>query len=269
MASTQQDRIARFRALHEQPGIFAVANPWDAGSARILASLGFEALATSSAASAHTRGRRDYGVTRDEALAMAHEIVEAVDIPVSADLENGFGDATADVAETIRLAVELGLAGGSIEDAAGGARPYEIGHAADRIAAAAAVAKKSGFVLTARAENYVRGIADLEDTIARLQAYEAAGADVLFAPGLPDLAAVKAVVAAVRKPVNYMSGTRGRAFSLAELNGVGVKRVSVATAFYRAAVGGLLEAAREVREGGTFSFVDRVPTSPEIAPFMR
>jgi 2-methylisocitrate lyase-like PEP mutase family enzyme len=269
MSTTQAEKIRTFRALHAAPDIFVIPNPWDAGSARVLAGLGFRAFATSSAASAHTLGRRDYGVTRDEALAMAQKIVEAVDQPVSADLENGFGDSPAEAAETIRQAVAIGLAGGSIEDAPGGQRPYDLGLATERVAAAAEVARQSGFVLTARAENYVRGVSDLDDTIKRLQAYEKAGADVLFAPGLPDFEAIRLVCSAVSKPVNYMSGTRGRVFSLTELASIGVKRVSVATAFYRAAIDGLISAAREVQEHGTFSFVDRVVTSPEISKYLR
>lgn len=271
MAISREEKVARFRALHAAPGAFVCPNPWDAGSARILAGLGFSALATSSAASANTLGRRDYGVTRAEALAMARQIVEAVDLPVSADLENGFGDTPEAAAEAVRLAAEIGLAGGSIEDAAGVRAPYDRSLAAERVAAAAEAARRvpGGFVLTARAENYARGIGDLDDTIARLQAYERAGADVVFAPGLPDFDAVRAVCAAVKVPVNYMSGTRGRAFPVAQLAAVGVKRVSVATAFFRAAMSGLLAAADEVRTQGTFGFVDRIVTTPDLAPYFR
>ena len=190
MTATQSEKAARFRALHEGPGAFVVANPWDAGSARILAALGFQALATSSGASAGVLGRRDGRVTRDEALAHARAIVEATDLPVSADLEKGFGDAPATAAETIRLAAGVGLVGGSIEDATGDkAKPlYDIGHATERVAAAAQAARALPFpfTLTARAENFLRGNPDLDDTIRRLQAFERAGADVLFAPGLPD-----------------------------------------------------------------------------------
>ena len=267
--STHAEKIRRFRELHAAPGAFVIPNPWDAGSARLLAGLGFQALATSSAASANTLGRRDYGVSRAEALVMAKSIVDAVDVPVSADLENCFADAPAAAAETIRLANEIGLAGGSIEDAPGGAKPYPLSLAVERVAAAVEIARRSGFVLTARAENFVRGVADLDDTIARLQAFENAGADVLFAPGLPDLDAVRAVCAAVKKPVNYMSGVRGRAFPVAQLAALGVKRVSVATAFYRAAMDGVRAAAAEVRDHGTFGFVDRIMTSPELNGFMQ
>jgi 2-methylisocitrate lyase-like PEP mutase family enzyme len=268
MSVSQREKIVRFRALHSRPGIFVIPNPWDAGSARVLAGFGFEALATSSAASAATLGHDDYGVTRDEALDMARRIVEAVDVPVAADLENGFGDTPEAAAETIRLALSIGLAGGSIEDAPGGAKPYEISQAAERVAAAAEVARPHGFVLVARAENYLRGVSDLDDTIRRLQAYEQAGADVLFAPGLPDLAAIRHVCASVSKPVNVISGSRGRNFTVAELADCGVKRISVATSFYRAAMTAFINAAREVREKGTFTYGDSILAWPDVAKFL-
>src|SRR5215207_6682303 len=196
MSISQREKAERFRALHEGPA-FVIPNPWDAGSARVLAGLGFQALATSSGASAGVLGRRDGRVTREEALALARAIVVATDLPVSADLEKGFGNAPATVAETIRLAAEVGLVGGSIEDATGDkSKPlYDIGHATERVEAAAQAARTLpfSFTLTARAENFLRGNPDLEDTIKRLQAFEKAGADVLFAPGLPDLASVRTV----------------------------------------------------------------------------
>jgi 2-methylisocitrate lyase-like PEP mutase family enzyme len=273
MATTQSDKAARFRALHAGPGAFVIPNPWDAGSARILAGLGFQALATSSGASAGILGRRDGQVTREEALAQARSIVEATDLPVSADLEKGFGDAPEAAAETIRLAAGVGLVGGSIEDATGDpGRPlYDLGHATARVKAAAAAARALPFpfTLTARAENFLRGNPDLADTIARLQAFEKAGADVLFAPGLPDLAAVRAVCAAVSKPVNFMATIRGKSFSVAELEAAGVRRISLATSLYRAAMSGLLEAAREVKDHGTFGYLDRTMTTPELNGFMR
>ena len=273
MPATQSEKAARFRALHEGPGAFVVANPWDAGSARILAALGFPALATSSGASAGVLGRRDGRVTRDEALAHARAIVEATDLPVSADLEKGFGDAPAAAAETIRLAAGVGLVGGSIEDATGDkARPlYDIGHATERVAAAvqAARALPFPFTLTARAENFLRGNPDLDDTIRRLQAFERAGADVLFAPGLPDLASVRAVCAAVSKPFNFMAGIKGKSFTVAELEAAGVRRISVATSLYRAAMSGLLAAAREVKDQGTFGYLDRSLATPELNAFMQ
>lgn len=273
MTATQSDKAARFRALHDGPGAFVIANPWDAGSARILAALGFPALATSSGASAGTLGRRDGEVTRDEALAQARAIVEATDLPVSADLEKGFGDAPAAAAETIRRAAEAGLVGGSIEDASGDKdQPlYVLNHAIERVAAAVEAARTLPFpfTLTARAENFLRGNPDLDDTIRRLQAFEKAGADVLFAPGLPDLAAVRAVCAAVSKPVNFMVAIRGKSFTLAELEAAGVRRISLATSLYRAAMSGLVDAAREVKDQGTFGYLERSMTTAELNGFMR
>jgi 2-methylisocitrate lyase-like PEP mutase family enzyme len=219
-------------AVSQGPDAFVISNPWDAGSARILAGLGFQALATSSGACAGILGRRDGQVTRDEALAHAHAIAAATDLPVSADLEKGFGDAPAAAAQAAR------------------ALPF-------------------AFTLTARAEAFLRGHPSLDDTIRRLQAYEKAGADVLFAPGLPDLAAVRAVCAAVSKPVNFMAGIRGKSFTVAELTAAGVRRISLATSLYRAAMSGLLEAAREVKDRGTFGYLDRSLTTPEVNAFMQ
>ena len=271
--STQAEKAARFKALHEGPSAFVIANAWDAGSARILAGLGFPAIATSSGACAGTLGRRDGSVTREEALAHARAIVAATDLPVSADLEKGFGDAPEDAARTIRLAGEAGLAGGSIEDASGDdEKPiYAIAHAAERVAAAveAARALPFAFMLTARAENFLHGKADLDDTIRRLQAFDKAGADVLFAPGLPDLAAVRAVCSAVSRPVNFMVGIRGKSFTLAELEAAGVRRVSLAASLYRVAMTGLIEAAREVHDKGTFGYLDRCAPTSELSRFMR
>jgi 2-methylisocitrate lyase-like PEP mutase family enzyme len=273
MATSQSEKAARFRALHQVPGAFVIPNPWDAGSARVLAGLGFEALATSSGASAGILGRRDGKVTREEALAHARAIVAATDLPVSADLEKGFGDTPAVAAETIRLAAEVGLVGGSIEDATGDKdKPiYDIGLAVERVAAAvqAARALSFPFTLTARAENFLRGNPSLDDTIKRLQAFEKAGADVLFAPGLPDLEAVRAVCAAVSKPVNFMVGIRGKSFTVAELQAAGVKRISLATSLYREAMSGLVNAAREVKDKGTFGYLDRSLTTPELNAFMQ
>ena len=272
MISTKE-KAERFVALHRGPKAFVIANPWDAGSARILAGLGYQALATSSGACAGVLGKRDGRVTRDEALAHARAIVEAVDLPVSADLEKGFGDTPEAAAETIRLAGEVGLVGGSIEDASGDKdKPlYDLSHAVERVAAAvqAARAHPFPFTLTARAENFLRGNPDLDDTIRRLQAYEKAGADVLFAPGLPDLAAVRTVCAALGKPFNFMAGIKGKSFSVAELEAAGVRRVSVATSLYRAAMSGLLEAAKEVREKGTFNYLDRSVSTPDLNNLMR
>lgn len=272
MTISQHEKAIRFRAFHQAPGPFVIPNPWDAGSARILAALGFQALATSSGAAAGTLGRRDGRVTREEALAHCRAIVGATDLPVAADLEKGFGDAPAVAAETIRLAASVGLVGGSIEDATGDKQKplYDVGLATERVAAAveAARALPFPFTLTARSENYLRGNPSLEDTIRRLQAFEKAGADVLMAPGLPDLAAVRAVCAAVGKPVNFMVGLRGKSFTVAELAAAGVKRISLATSLYRAAMSGLLDAAREVKDAGTFAYVERGVSSPDLAAFM-
>ena len=256
------EKATRFVQLHCGPAAFVMPNPWDAGSALRLAGLGFEALATSSAACAQALGRRDGEITRDEALAHARAIVMATDLPVSADLENGFGHAPADAARTICLAGSAGLVGGSIEDASGdAAQPiYALAHAVERIAAAAEAARALDlpFTLTARAENFLRGKPDLDDTIRRLQAFEKAGADVLFAPGLPDLAAVRAVCAALRKPVSFMVSMPGKSFSVAELEAAGVRRISLASSLYRAAMAGLMAAATEVRHSGTFGYVERL-----------
>jgi 2-methylisocitrate lyase-like PEP mutase family enzyme len=269
----QHDKATRFKALHDGPGAFVIANAWDAGSARILAAVGFQALATSSGAAAGILGRRDGEVTRDEALAQARGIVDATTLPVSADLEKGFGDAPADTAETIRRAAAAGLVGGSIEDATGDkTRPlYDLSHATERVAAAAQAARALAFpfTLTARAENFLRGNPDLDDTIKRLQAFERAGADVLFAPGLPDLAAVRTVCAALSKPFNFMAGIKGKSFTVTELEAAGVRRISLATSLYRAAMSGLLDAAREVKASGTFGYLDRALTTQELNGFMR
>lgn len=270
---TQSEKAVRFAALHTGPGAFVIGNPWDAGSARVLAGLGYVALATSSGASAGVYGRRDGRVSRDEALAHVRAIVDVTDLPVSADLEKGFGDRPEDAAETIRLGAQAGLVGGSIEDASGDpAKPlYDMNHAVARIAAAAAAARALPyrFMLTARSENFLRGNADLADTIARLKAFEEAGADVLMAPGLPDLAAVRAVCAAVSKPVNFMAGIRGKSFSVAELEAAGVRRISLATSLYRAAMTGLIDAAREVREQGSFGYLEHTIVTPDFNAYMR
>lgn len=273
MTASQLDKAARFRALHAGPAAFVIPNPWDAGSARVLAALGFQALATSSGASAGVLGRRDGKVTREEALAHARAIVDAVDLPVSADLEKCFADAPAAAAETIRLAAEAGVVGGSIEDATGDtAKPlYDFGHAVERVAAAAEVARTLPFpfTLTARAENFLRGNPDLDDTILRLQAFEKAGADVLFAPGLPDLAAVRTVCGALSKPFNFMAGIKGKSFTVAALEAAGVRRISLATSLYRAAMTGLVEAAREVKDAGTFGYLERTMTTADLNGFLR
>jgi len=273
MSVTQNEKAVRFRALHEGPGAFVIPNPWDVASARILAGLGFQALATSSAASATAVGQKDGGLTRDEALAHSRLIVDATSLPVSADLERGFGDAPEVVAETIRLAAQAGLVGCTIEDSTGNPnRPlYDFGLAVERIAAAAQAtsALSFRFTLTARAHNFLYPDPSLDDTIRRLQAYEKAGADVLFAPGLPDVATVGAVCAAVSKPFNFMAGIKGKSFSVNDLAAVGVRRISLATSLYRAAMTGFLDAARQVREKGQFAFLDLCVTTSELNHLMR
>jgi 2-methylisocitrate lyase-like PEP mutase family enzyme len=270
---SQSEKAQRFRGLHEASETFVIANAWDAGSARILTSLGFKALATSSGACAGVLGRLDGMVTRDEALAHCKAIVDATDLPVSADLEKGFGDTPAAAAETIRLAGGIGLVGASIEDATGDqARPlFDPSYAKDRIAAAVEAARSMPFhfTLTARTENYLRGNPDLQDTIQRLQAFEAAGADVLMAPGLPDLEAVRTVCAALSRPFNFMAGIKGKSFTVAALSEAGVKRVSLATSLYKAAITGFLAAAKEVAETGTFGYLEGTIATPAFNGFMK
>lgn len=266
---TQAEKGARFRDLHEGADAFLIPNPYDVGTARLLEGLGFDALATTSAGLAYTLGRRDYQVGRDATIAHARELVEATGLPVSADLENGFGDAPEAAAETIRLAAAAGLVGGSIEDASGRAEDpiYELELAAERVRAAAEAARSRPFpfLLTGRADNRLHGRHDLADTIARLQAYQEAGADVLYAPGLASADEVRTVVGSVDRPVNVLMGLQGVRLSLAELTELGVRRVSVGSALSRAALGAFLEAAREMRERGTFEFADRAVPYPEIS----
>ena len=263
MRASQAAKAERFQALHARPGAFVIPNPWDAGTARILERLGFEALTTTSAGLAFVLGRRDGAgeVTREETLANAKAIVDATDLPVAADLENGFGHTPEAAAETIRLAGEVaGLVGGSIEDATGEPqRPiYDFQQAVERVAAAAAAARALPFpfVLVGRAENFVHGRPDLDDTIRRLQAFEAAGADALFAPGLTKAEDIRTVCASVRKPVNVVMGLKRASFSVAELAALGVRRISVGSALSRAALGAFVRAAREIQEHGTFRFAE-------------
>jgi 2-methylisocitrate lyase-like PEP mutase family enzyme len=272
MSSTQHDKATRFRALHERDGVFIIPNPWDIASARILAGLGFEALATSSAASAVAIGKKDGELTREQALAHARSIVEGVDLPVSADLEGGFSDEPQVVADTIRRAAEVGLVGCTIEDSTRNPdKPlYDFSLAVERIAAAAeaAHALPFPFLLTARAHNFLYPNPSLDDTIARLQAYEKAGADVLMAPGLPNIATVRTVCASISKPFNFMVGIPGKSFPVAELSAAGVKRISLATSLYRAAMTGFLDAVREVKDKGEFSFLDRSVSTAEVVRIM-
>jgi len=260
MTRTQAEKANDFQALHQRASAFIIPNPYDRGTARILAQLGFEALATTSAGCAFSLGRRDYTLTREQVLAHVSEIVSATDLPVSADLEGGFGDAPEAAADTIRLAAEAGVVGGSIEDSTGQQEKpiYELRLAAERIRAAAEIARALPFPfqLTARCENYLVGRADLNDTISRLQSYQEAGANVLYAPGLKTKADIAAVVSAVDRPVNVIMPLTGVHFGLAELAAIGVKRVSVGSGLSRAALGAFLRAAQEMKNQGTFTFGD-------------
>ncbi len=260
---TQAEKAERFRALHTRPGAFVIPNPWDAGTAKILAALGFEALTTTSAGLAFMLGKRDGTgeVTRAETLANAKLIADATDLPVAADLENGFGHSPEAAAETIRLAAQTaGLVGGSIEDATGDpARPiYGFQHAVERVAGAAeaAHALPFPFVFVARAENFLHGRPDLDDTIRRLQAFEAAGADALYAPGLTRAEDIRIVCQSVSKPVNVIVGLKNASFSVSQLASLGVKRISVGSALTRAALGAFLSASKEIKEHGTFTFAE-------------
>lgn len=265
-------KFESFRALHQRVGAFVIPNPWDAGSARLLASLGFEALATTSAGYAFSVGKRDSfaGLGRDELLANAQQIVQACDLPVTADLEDGFGPAPETCADTIRLAADIGLVGGSIEDATGHetAPIHPLPLAVERVAAASEAARDLPFLLTARAENYLWGRPDLSDTIRRLQAFSEAGADVLYAPGLPDLEAIRTVCREVDKPVNVVMGLSGPSLSVEALAEAGVRRISVGGSFARAAFGALRRAAEEVREHGTFGYAADAISDRELAALM-
>lgn len=255
---THAEKTAAFRALHARDGAFIIPNPYDAGTARLLQSMGFEALATTSAGYAYTVGKPDATIGRNEMLAHAKVMVEATQLPVSADLENGYADAPEAVAETVRLAAAAGLAGCSIEDVplGRGGRPYDIGFAAERVRAAveASRALPVPIVLTARAENFIAGRPDLRDTIARLQAFQEAGADVLFAPGITTERDIADVISSIDRPLNVIMGLQGASLTLDRLSELGVKRVSVGSALSRAALGAFLRAARELRDSGTFTF---------------
>lgn len=267
----QQDKFQRFKALHAG-GCFVMPNPWDAGSARLLASLGFAALATTSAGYAFSRGRQDSisGLSRDEILHNAAEIVAATALPVSADLQDGFGAAPETCAETVRLACARGLVGGSIEDATGdAARPiHDLPLAVERVRAAAEAVRGLPFLLTARAENFLWDRPDLDDTIRRLQAFSEAGADVLYAPGLPDLDAIRAVCAAVDKPVNVVMGLGGPRYRVEALAAAGVRRISTGGSLARAALGALMRAAEEISTAGTFDYAETALPGQVIAGLM-
>lgn len=254
----QKQKAAKLRALHARPGAFILPNPWDAGSARILASMNFEALATTSSGLAHSLGVRDGAVGRDQVLEHCREIVEATDLPVSADLENGYADEPEGVAETVRAAALTGLAGCSIEDHTNRKDDpvFDFSLAVERIQAAVETKSRlpHDFVLTARCENYLWGREDLDDTIKRLQAFESAGADVLYAPGLHDLDTIRTLCEAVTKPVNVVIEMPAAGFGLEELAAAGVKRISVGSALFLAAYGAFVQAAEEMKENGTFNF---------------
>ena len=264
----QQKLVARFRALHAQDGAFIIPNPWDIGTARILASMGFEALATTSAGMAFALGLKDGDVSKGQVLQHCRDIVGATELPVSADLEMGFGPTPEDVAETIREAAATGLAGCSIEDYSENVDDpiYEFDLAVARIEAAVESKSTLGhdFVLTARSENYLRGRPVLDDTIKRLQAFEEAGADALYAPGLRDLETIRTVCASVSKPVNVVMGMPGPTFGVAELEDAGVKRISVGSALSRAALGSFIRAAQEMQQQGTFTFASEAIGFAEI-----
>jgi 2-methylisocitrate lyase-like PEP mutase family enzyme len=266
---TQLEKGSTFQALHQRESAFIIPNPWDIGTARLLAHLGFEALATTSAGYAFSTGQRDNTVGRAKMMAHVRDIVTATDLPVSADLENGFGDDPETVAETIRLGAEAGLVGGSIEDSTTRRDDpiYELERAAERIRAAADMARALPFVftLTARAENYLFGRRDLNDTIKRLQAYQDAGANVLYAPGLASKEDIAAVVSSLDRPVNVLMGLGGKSLSLAELSEIGVKRISVGSVLSRVALHAFLQAAKEMRDHGTFNFGDEVVSFRDIS----
>ena len=269
---TRDEKYKALKELHARPGIFVIPNPWNAGTARILTAMGFEALATTSAGYAFSAGRVDSTaiLTRDEILENAKSIVDATHLPVSADLQDGFGRSPESCADTIRLAAETGLAGGSIEDATGDpSEPiYEFKLSVERVAAAAKAAHDRNFLLTARAENFLHGRPDLDDTIRRLQAFDAAGADVVYAPGLPSLEAIKQVCVSVSKPVNVVMGLKGATYSIEQLAAVGVKRISVGGALARAALGAFVCAAREIRDKGTFTFAADAISHADATAYM-
>jgi 2-methylisocitrate lyase-like PEP mutase family enzyme len=270
---TQEDKAIAFRTLHERDRAFIIPNPWNVGTAKILAHFGFEALATTSMGYAFSIGRQDNTLDRQETLAYASSIVSATPLPVSADLERGFGDSPEMVADTIKQAAAVGLVGGSIEDATGRADSpiYTFEHAVDRVRAAAETAHSLPFpfTFTARAENYLHGRPDLRDTIRRLQAYQEAGADVLYAPALPSKDDIAAVVSSVDRPVNVVMGLQGVQLSLETLSSLGVRRVSVGSALCRAAFGSFLRAAREMKDDGTFRFAEQAANRNELGAIFR
>lgn len=270
---TQKEKGQAFRALHERKGAFIIPNPWDPGTALMLQRLGFEALATTSAGFASSVGKQDNTPDRVEVLKHLAEISAATDLPVSADLGNGFGDAPEIAAAAIRLAADAGVVGGSIEDSTGHAEHaiYDHTQAAERVKAAAEAARSLpfAFTLTARAENYLNGRPDLKDTIRRLQLYQEAGADVLYAPGLTKSEDIRTVVKSVDRPVNVLVGLGGMNLTVEELSELGVRRVSVGSGLYRAAIGAFLRTAREMKERGAFTFAEQAASSKEISALLK
>jgi 2-methylisocitrate lyase-like PEP mutase family enzyme len=273
--TTQAQKAAVFRALHERDGAFIIPNPWDAGTAKLLTGLGFEALATTSLGLANTLGRPDGtgAVTRQEVLENCAQIAGATHLPVSADLENCYAHEPRAAAELIRLAAEAGVVGGSIEDATGdpGKPIYDFELAVERVHAAVEMARSLAFpfTLTARAENFLHGRRDLDDTIRRLQAFEKAGADVLYAPGLRDLATMRSVVSSVTKPVNVVMSTADPALSAADLAKVGVKRISIGGSLSRLTFAFVMKAAREMKEEGRFTWMSEAVTAKELNRFFQ
>lgn len=271
--ATRADKAAVFRALHERPGAFIIPNPWDAGTARLLAGLGFEALATTSLGLANMLGSTDSSVTLEQVIANTRDIAEATDLPVNVDLENGFAHEPEAAAQSIRLAAEAGAAGGSIEDFTGDRQNaiYDFDLSVARVAAAVKVARALPvpFLVTARAENLIRGRADMADTIRRLQAYEAAGADVLYAPGLRNIAEVKQVVGAVKKPVNVVTGWLDPAITAAQLGEAGAKRISVGGGLSRLALATFVDAARGMKEQGSFAWMPRMMAMPDMRDLLK
>ncbi len=270
--TSQQQKFEIFKQLHQYDKIFAIPNPWDAGSARILTAMGFKALATTSAGHAFSTGKCDgiAALSRDDILKNAAEIVNATDLPVSCDLENGFGNSPEECALTIKLAIETGLVGGSIEDATTNIdKPiYDFNLAIDRIHAACEARKNQPFILTARAENFLYGINDIDDTIKRLQAFEKAGADVLFAPDLPDIAAIKTICQSLSKPVNVVMGLNGNNYSIKELQQAGVTRVSTGGSLARSSFGALIQAGDEIINYGTFNYAADAISHKDITEYM-
>jgi 2-methylisocitrate lyase-like PEP mutase family enzyme len=264
----QSEKSREFTELHQKGNCFVIPNPWDIGSAKLLQHLGFKALASSSAGFAFSQGKSDLSISAAQMFAHLEALSAATDLPLSADLQNGWGEAPAQVAQTILDAAGTGIVGGSIEDASGeaGGPVYEIGLASERIRSAAEAARTLGFkfTLTARAENYLYGRPDIKDTIRRLQAYQEAGADVLFAPGVQSKEDIRSIVQSIDRPLNVLAGVQGMQLTVAELRELGVTRISLGGSLARAAYGELMRAAREVQESGSFGYADEAISAKDI-----